>query len=301
MITNIMYIAANSKGMKAKKGDYNGAKKMRRLRSGKMSQICAIEKIANENGKSIGEMTVCPGEDASPWKDSSSRYVPENIDAFLDATNMPIHKIVVSAGLSFGNLQKYRKGQTKPNIVTVQKLADFWNVEVADMFLPVKSWNVEHVKMRKKNEDKVDRKVISEHGQNSKITNKCWVSKNLWDIMVSRGVMDVEKEHEIAMKKINRSLEYMYRYARSYGVAIGDLLVKPGVQTEWYRDTSLSYLQENMQNAFNESGIRPYKVTTNIYKYMEGDIYPSLKMLQEIADILDMEIGDLLLPTDGIG
>lgn len=246
--------------------------------------------------------------DASRWKDSSTQYMAETFSSYLDATGISQVKVGGMLDISPGNFHKYKTGQSMPSLKVAQNMADFWKIEVADFFLPPKKENIEHIKLMFGMFDEVDMDAVNEYYIMCGISNSCWLGVNLLSIMEARGEKDVKKAHHNAMVEIGKNLDDLDKFAYRYGTTAGDLLLKPGVETEWYKDSSTMFVSYNLQEVMSMSDLTPYKLgllckkvsTTTLYKYVDGRRIPTLNRLQELANVLDMEISDFFLPPDGI-
>lgn len=101
-------------------------------------------------------------------------------------------------------------------------------------------------------------------------------------------------------------LNTIEKLARCGGRRIGEMFLAPGVKTDWYKETALQYLPDNLEAFTNEAELTFAEITARLgvpyqtYRlYLEGSQYPQTNTLQKIADVLEIEVADLFLPPMG--
>lgn len=101
-------------------------------------------------------------------------------------------------------------------------------------------------------------------------------------------------------------LQTVDKLAQTCGMAVGEMFLKPGTQTDWYSNTNLHHFSANLLSAIQEAGQTFHDVDSETGKphgiikfYVDGVQYPQTNTLQKIAEALDTEVADLFLPPDG--
>ena len=101
-------------------------------------------------------------------------------------------------------------------------------------------------------------------------------------------------------------LNTLEKLTRCGGRCIGEMFLAPGVATDWYKETALQYLPDNLEAFTNEAELTFAEITARLgvpyqtYRlYLEGSQYPQTNTLQKIADVLEIEVADLFLPPVG--
>lgn len=96
------------------------------------------------------------------------------------------------------------------------------------------------------------------------------------------------------------------RVAQACGLTIGDIFLKPGTQTDWYREAKLCHLSANLEAITQEQGILLDDVADEIGRphgsldrYLSGHWFPQTNTLRLMAEALDEEVADLFLPPNG--
>ena len=89
------------------------------------------------------------------------------------------------------------------------------------------------------------------------------------------------------------------------GVTVAELMLAEGVDTEWYKEASVAYFGKNLKRFSEEWGFGQKQLADlcgfpaqSIRNYEQGNI-PTLGRLQNLADVLEVEVADLLLPPEG--
>ncbi|MEE0434442.1 MAG: helix-turn-helix transcriptional regulator [Peptococcaceae bacterium] len=101
-------------------------------------------------------------------------------------------------------------------------------------------------------------------------------------------------------------LKTIEKLARCGGRCIGEMFLTPDVNTDWYKETALQYLPDNLEAFTNEAELTLSEISERlgvphqIYQlYLKGGQYPQTNTLQKIADVLEIEVADLFLPPMG--
>ena len=89
------------------------------------------------------------------------------------------------------------------------------------------------------------------------------------------------------------------------GVTVAELMLAEGIDTEWYKEASVAYFGQNLKTIREELKCAPKDLARicgisvqSIRNYEAGNV-PTLRRMQCIADVLEVEVADLLLPPEG--
>ena len=89
------------------------------------------------------------------------------------------------------------------------------------------------------------------------------------------------------------------------GVTVAELMLLPGIQTEWYKEASVAHFGANLKMIMEEWKFSQKELARicgisvqSIRNYEAGNV-PTLRRLQCLADALEIEVADLLLPPEG--
>ena len=111
-------------------------------------------------------------------------------------------------------------------------------------------------------------------------------------------------ERVVAREKVDTRL--IARYAYEHGRSISEMLLAPGIKTDWYADCKMDYFPQNYIRAVEESGMtiadlaRKAGVKDSTVRNIKFNYtIPFSDNLQKIADALEMEVADLFLPPEG--
>nr|DAO46605.1 MAG TPA: helix-turn-helix domain protein [Caudoviricetes sp.] len=92
---------------------------------------------------------------------------------------------------------------------------------------------------------------------------------------------------------------------RGTGITVAEIMLRPGVETEWYREASAAYIATNLKIFREAWEFSQAKLAwlcgiaqTSIKNYESGSM-PGLARLQILADVLEVEVADLMLPLEG--
>ena len=116
----------------------SGAKKqtLRRIMLGKSCRLSTVERLAEYDDKSISEMFLEPDVETEWYRDSALVYLPENIQKISEESEMDIETIAGCASILPQTYELYMAGMMYPMTNTLQRIANVFEVEVADLFLP---------------------------------------------------------------------------------------------------------------------------------------------------------------------
>lgn len=317
LITNVANIPANAELLGFANSKQEEDKRLAVLAKGKVQNIKNIEAICNSYGKSIGEMMVQPNSDASKWENSSSGYFKDTFLKYLQASRIKYRHIGKFAGVAPSSLTKYTQGDYMPTTTSAQALADCMQIEVADFFVPAKPENVEKIetvtfelaktlKQRCLREQEI---VFDDPNIQDTLTNKAWMVPNFERMIRAHNVTSPDKDLRRLLDTGKAPLKVIDMYARWFGSTIGDVMVKPGVKTEWYKESSNIYVPYNLEQMMNDSCLPVAQIAqkaalTNldvVYQFVKGVRIPTLAQLQELAYLFDCELSDFFLPPDGGG
>lgn len=308
MKTNVAYMADNAEGLTWKSGMPFYKKTLDRIRNGTIDSLTTLENVTSSNKRGIGEMFVKPGEDPSPWADSSSSYLPGTLSAYLDALEMPMKDLTDLLSNPKLNIWAYRHGKYLPSLETTQELAFILDVEVSDLFLPPKSSNIAKLKIMR---DEIARKsskspkcAISNQQviDDGRITSFDCARENLQRAAEASGYVLPSKVPNETIR-----ITTVEKYAKKCGTTIGDIFVKPGVETEWYRETSAQNFPCMLELLWKDSGktcdeiAAATKMHKNVFLgLVYGEKVATLRQVYKLATYFDVEVGDLFMVPDGM-
>lgn len=125
--------------------------------------------------------------------------------------------------------------------------------------------------------------------------------------LVAAGVLN---ENDVQIKLMmdgatNMRTRTIEKKLKGTGVTVAELMLAEGVDTEWYREASAENIGKNLVRFSEEWGFGTKQLADlcgfpvqSIRNYEQGNI-PTLRRLQAIADVLEVEVADLLLPPEG--
>ena len=313
MITNVAYIADNTQDFEKVPGMGFHEETLEKLKSGAVIGADVIDKVARSFGKTIGELLVKPGEDASRWANSSLDNIFPAVSAYINAAKMPYRRMGALSGINSGSFAKYANGYYAPSLRSMQMMADFWQIEVADFFLPPDEANVAHIAelTERYNEDVpadiAERIVEIPDDLEQRISHRAFLSQNFRRLLEEHKDKPVDKRVQEIIELNTGALAVIEECANALGATIGEVFQNPEIECSWYKETRLVFLSWNLEDALRDARESAYTIaaktktcnTTAIYKYVNGTKLPPLAKLQEIADVLRMDSSDLFLSPDG--
>ncbi len=94
------------------------------------------------------------------------------------------------------------------------------------------------------------------------------------------------------------------RLARYAGKSIGEMFLKPGLETAWYDDTRLEYLSKNLDMVMCDLDLKELSAalempTSAVEKILNNEVKPMTRTLGKLAEALNEEVADLFLPPEG--
>ena len=315
MITNVAYIADNTQGLEKKPGMAFHADTLEKIKGGAVVGADVIDKVAHSFGRTIGEMLVKPGEDASRWAHSSLENVLPAVSAYINAAKMPYKRMGALSGVSPSSFSQYSSGHYAPSLRAMQLMADFWQIEVADFFLPPDEANVEHIaELTERYNAEVPAEIVEKainvpDDLAQRISHRAFLSQNFRRLAEQNKGESMDKRVREIIELNTGTLSAIEECAGAFGATIGEVFQNPAIECNWYKETRLVYLSYNLEEALRDTGTAAYMIAaktktcnaTVIYKYVNGTKIPPLEKLQEIADVLNVDISDLFLPPDGGG
>lgn len=315
MITNIAYIADNAQGLEKTPGMAFHADTLEKIKDGAIVGADVIDKIAQAFGKTIGEMLVKPGEDASRWADSSLDNILSAVSAYINAAKMPYKRMGALSGIQPSSFSQYSSGHYAPSLRSMQLMADFWQIEVADFFIPPDDANVEHIaELTERYNEEVPAEIVKKvvnvpEDIENRISHRAFLSQNFRRLVERNKDKSADKRVRDIIELNTGTLAAIEECAGAFGATIGEVFQNPSIECNWYKETRLVYLSYNLEEALQDARESACTVaaktkmcnTTVIYKYVNGTKIPPLEKLQEIADVLKTDISDLFLPPDGGG
>lgn len=106
-------------------------------------------------------------------------------------------------------------------------------------------------------------------------------------------------------RKTMMNLKTVVKIGDLMGMSVAEMMVRSGVETEWYREADVKYLALNLDNYVEElceskayMAHRLGIAKSTLQAYVYGGTKPRLPMLQKMADVLDVEVADLFLPVE---
>lgn len=292
-----------------------------RARAGKQVSVGKLDEMIRRTGITIAEASIKKGKIDDKYKCSSAKYIKENLDRLMRIYNLNAHTL--STKMYGKNKRKAPYAGKYPKPKTLQEIADFFNIEVADLFVNPRM-NKKVYEDATKDAIKIrmqpDYEVHSKQGNRNKI-NKDKVLSEFSDDCAITGIENIKPRIYKFSRDFNflvdeNDMEKLFfvnvieaeSIIRRYGFSIGESILKKGVKTEWYKDTSALYLPFNLERIRNEKGIavaelvRVSDTIKNVSTYLRwesGQSYPNMMQMQQVANALDVEIGDLFVTPDG--
>lgn len=155
--------------------------------------------------------------------------------------------------------------------------------------------------------------MVSVGVNDGKISNADYVLDHLRDFVDSEDIYKVSLLLSVNSgtvsnwldRKTMMNLKTVVKIGDLMGMSVAEMMVRPGVETEWYREADVKYLALNLDNYVEElceskayMAHRLGIAKSTLQAYMYGGTKPRLPMLQKMADVLDVEVADLFLPVE---
>lgn len=87
---------------------------------------------------SVAELFIDPNVETDWYKDAKPEYIPTNLRAALEETGRMQKELSDALELKGGTSSSWFTGRSYPGTENLQKIADYFEMEVADLFLPPK-------------------------------------------------------------------------------------------------------------------------------------------------------------------
>lgn len=145
------------------------------------------------------------------------------------------------------------------------------------------------------------------------ISNADYVLDHLRDFVNSDGIYSVSTLLSVTSsavaswleKKTTMTLKTVAKIGDLIGLSVAEMMVRPGVETEWYRESDVKYFCFNLDAYVRDCDMSTLDAAKRIgisrntlQIYINGGTLPRLPMLQKLADALDVEVADLFLPIE---
>lgn len=125
--------------------------------------------------------------------------------------------------------------------------------------------------------------------------------------LVEDGVLNGEDKQikRILQGNMNVRTRTLEKNLKGTGVTVAEIMLNDGIETEWYKEAAVSYLPQNLKRYREEWGFTKEffadlcGMSSRLIALYEKDTVPTLRRLQSLADVLEVEVADLLLPPEG--
>lgn len=130
------------------------------------------------------------------------------------------------------------------------------------------------------------------------------------EVVMSRSGLKWDAVVALCTTNESTRLKRLEKLALSLDTTVAELTLMPGIDTAWYKEARAEYIGLNLKCCRCElkesfSGLASgidcddvKRVASRLWNYESGQALPSLGMLQAIADVLEMEVADLMLPIE---
>ena len=217
-------------------------------------------------------------------------FIPENVKRIRSKRGMNMDELASKTDMSGTRIESVECGVLLLNTVQLQAIADALEVDALTLMKPPDNCR---------------------YTDDEPITHKSYLPGNARVYINRIKLHDLQfniekiKVINIFKNKDNVRMDIIERIASTNGIGVADLFVKPGIKTEWYRESSVSYLYENVFDCIKETGMTiAYLASesgldrTTIYG-LKKDKSVYVSTIQKLSDALHIEFGDLLLPPKG--
>ena len=109
---------------------------VRRLLSVRRCSLIKLEPIANAFGMSVAELMLSPGVETEWYREAKVEYFMANLTALCTELDASRNDLAKASGLKRDSVALWFNGNCLPRTDSVQKIADYFEMEVADLFLP---------------------------------------------------------------------------------------------------------------------------------------------------------------------
>lgn len=265
-----------------------------RICHGGDTSLPTLAKIGKSYGMTIGQVLALP-KDRDRYEDTDLKYFAANIKDAVVESGMTAREITRQLHMVEGHLASYYLG-TLPLLHTLQRVSDVLDIDAADLFLPTDGDNSDVIAQppdgKMSHVLHLTRRLREELPYTTKTTLGsffCRDSAQLADLCVGG--------------RYGRSI--LINTAGYFDLSVAEVLLAPGVETDWYEEADVDYFGENLRNELKEQGVSVNRLSSetgvaasSIKSYMSGKQFPLSSNLQKIADALDMEVADLFLPPE---
>ena len=125
--------------------------------------------------------------------------------------------------------------------------------------------------------------------------------------LVEAGVLNGNDRQIKLMMEGNTNLQArtIEKKLKGIGITVAELMLAPGIETEWSKEASVVHFGKNLKDFMKEAACYPKELARicriseqSIRNYETGNV-PTLRRLQCLADVLEVEAADMLLPPEG--
>lgn len=265
-----------------------------RICNGGDTSLPTLVKIGKSYGMTIGQVLAMP-KDRDRYEDTDVKYFAANIKDAVVESGMTAREITRQLHMVEGHLASYYLG-TLPLLHTLQRVSDVLGIDAPDLFLPNDGDNSDVIAQPPEGKMShvlhLNRRLREELPYTTKTTLGSFVcrdSAQLADLCVGG--------------RYGRSI--LVNTAGYFDLSVSEVLLAPGVETDWYAEADVDYFPDNLRNAIKEQGVSVNRLSTetgvaasSIQSYMSGKQFPLSNNLQKLADALEMEVADLFLPPE---
>lgn len=273
-----------------------------RILEGKSSRLKTVQSFAEAFGMNLAQLLLGPDEDPDAYADADVRYFAANIHAAVKADIRSPKALEREMMMPVGSFGRFFAG-TLPRTDTLQTMADVLHIGVADLFLPT---------------DALQALIKTPaHGvpepRPDQLSHVSYANDHIKAMVQELGSCKVagllgncaQERVEQFARGGRMSYRTMVAMGRELGLSIGEVLLRPGVDTAWYADTDARYFADNLEAIMRDMGISSVTLgkrvgvnSSSVNAWREGKAIPYSDNLQRLADALDMEVADLFLPPE---
>lgn len=262
-----------------------------------------IQKIAGSAGLSVAEIMVDPSVKTEWYRETDIKYFSVNLKKAMEEAGVSSKDIQAPTAICAATVAKWRSGSGFPMSDNLQKLADTLEMEVADLFLP-------------SGETRIALGLPS-HGvpdpSPDQLSHVSFVNDRIKDLVGEIGITGVAARlGNVSHQRVERfarggrmSYRTMAALGRELDLSIGEVMLRPDVDTEWYADTDAVYFPGNLDATMRDLGVSSAALakrigitSSSVGAWREGKVIPYSDNLQKLAAVLEIEVADLFLPPE---
>lgn len=269
---------------------------------GKPARLVSVQKFAAAYGRNFAQIMLDSGEDPDAYAEADMRYFADNIKAAVNADIRSTNVLEREMQMPLQSLRRFYQG-TMPCTDTLQTMADVLHIGVADLFLPTDALH---------GVIKTPDYGVQEP-RPGQLSHVAYANARIKALIAKMGTCAVAAQlGNCAPQRVEqfaRGGRMRYRTMVAMGamldLSIGEVLLRPGTDTEWYVDCDAKYFSANVIAVMDELGVTAKELgkrigvsSSSVGAWRDGAVIPYSDNLQRLADVLDMEVADLFLPPE---